>query len=167
MVIAKLILNIEFLDPLLETHKITKEFNIELVPTLIPRPIIKVTTNELIMGKVNKVYIKLLKTFNYSIRSVELSLTSTGNIVLLNQTRIYVGGIEPNSEKDVVLSIYAPSMVSGSGAISITVSYIDEGSGNYESFKLTKSFLLRGLVEIELVDVSVIPEEPSPGQPFS
>ena len=167
VVVAKVVLSIEFLDPLLETYRITKEFNIELMPTSIPRPIIKVATNELVMGKVNKVYIKLLNKFNYSIRSVELSLASTGNIVLLNQTRIYVGDIEPNSEKDVVLSVYAPSTVSSSGAISITVSYIDERSGNYESFKLTKSFLLRGLVEIELVDVSVIPEEPSPGQPFS
>ena len=108
-----------------------------------------------------------MNTCNFTIRDVELALTPSGNVVFLNETIIRIGDVQAGISKDIYLSIYVPSSSGNSASLSISATYINEESGMYETLKQVKSFLLRGLIEITLTDVAVIPERPSPGQPFS
>ena len=164
---VKLVLKLTYVDPLANTRSLSKSFNIELLPISTAYLRVSVSPTELVIGRKNYVFINLSNPMDHSVEGVEVSLSTSPHLLLLNESRIYLGSLGPNSWRLLKLLVYVPSTASTSSSIILSIKYLDSVSGIMKSFTTSKTLLLRGIINLTLTDVAVIPETPVPGQPFS
>ncbi len=164
---VKLVIKLTYVDPLANTHLVSKSVNIELLPTSTAYLRVLVSPTELVIGRENYIFINLSNPMNHSVEGIEVSLSTSPHLLLLNESRLYLGSLGPNSWRLLKLLAYVPSTASTSSSIILSIKYLDSVSGVMKSFTTSRTLLLRGIINLTLTDVAVIPETPLPGQPFS
>ncbi len=165
--VGKVVTKLTYLDPLANTHVVSESFSIELIPRSTGYLRVSVGPTELVIGRENYVFLNISNPLNHLVEGVEVTLSTTAHLLLLNESRLYVGELGPNSLRSIKLLVYVPSTASTSASLIINVKYLDSSSGVINSFTTSRTLLLRGVINLTLTDVAVIPESPVPGQPFS
>jgi len=123
---------------------------------------------EIVVGKSSKVYIDLVNTGNYTLSDIELTLTPDISLKVFGSTTLYVETLNPKENKRFETEIYVPSATTVTAAtLTATSKYVDSNLLITRSRSQQLSVLLRGLIEVSLTDLAVIPSAPVPGSPFS
>ncbi|MCS7096983.1 MAG: hypothetical protein NZ926_00640 [Candidatus Methanomethylicia archaeon] len=122
---------------------------------------------ELYIGRMNKVNLKVTNTANSNLKNTKISVSTDVLLKIFGSTTIYVEEIESKQTIEFPMDIYVPQTTSATGTITISISYYDSEKQISRSETRQFTVLLRGLIEIVLTDVTVIPANPRPGSPFS
>jgi len=123
---------------------------------------------EIVGGKSNEVYIDLVNTGNYTLSDIELTLTPDVSLKIFGSTTLYVETLNSKERKRFETEIYVPSATTVTTAtLTATSKYVDSNLLITRSRSQQLSVLLRGLIEVSLTDLAVIPSAPVPGSPFS
>jgi len=123
---------------------------------------------EIVVGKSSKIYIDLVNAGNYTLSDIELTLTPDISLKIFGSTTLYVETLSPKESKRFETEIYVPPATTlTSAALTATYMYVDSNLLITQSRSQQLSVLLRGLIEVSLTDLAVIPSAPVPGSPFS
>ncbi len=130
-----------------------------------PRILVNASTDMLKVGEEND--IGLIVSTPEGASSVELIVQpQSGQVAVLGSNYYWLGDLKAGDARTVGLKIYVPSGSSKVTALQVKVYYTSpEGERSYDSRLLY--FVDVGSVKLELVDYSVVPSHPQPGQPFS
>jgi len=123
---------------------------------------------ELSMGKSSKLYIVLKNTGDYNLSEISITLTPDSILKIFGPTDLYIDKLSPKESKRIETEVYIPSTtVTPTCSLTVVATYVNEDFWSSESESHRFDILLRGLIEISLTDVAVIPSTPRSGSPFS
>jgi len=129
---------------------------------------LNVDPKELIIGKSSKVYLELENSGNHVLSDVTLDLSPDAVLKIFGSITLHIDRLEPGEIKRVYTEMYVPPTTSAqTSSLTVTVTYFDEDLGIVQNDDQRLTMLLRGLIEISLTDVAVIPSTPHSGSPFS
>ncbi|MFQ6135365.1 MAG: hypothetical protein ACE5KU_06105, partial [Nitrososphaerales archaeon] len=136
--------------------------------TGIPPLALKVEPKELIIGKSSKTYLELMNTGNHILSDVKLTLSPDNILKIFGPTILQIDRLDPEESLQVEVEIYVPSTTTApTASVTVTATYLDEDLWITQSESHKLNVLLRGLIDISLTDVAVIPSTPRVGGPFS
>lgn len=136
--------------------------------TLISPLTLSLETRELLVGKSSKVYIEAANNGSSKLSGIKLSLSSDAGMRIFGNTTLYFDSLIPGETKHVNTEIYVPSTTTATTAVmSVAMTYLDEKLGIVRTDSQQLSMLLRGLIDLSLTDVAVIPSPATSGRPFS
>ena len=167
--ISRLTVVATYLDPLGGEHSDTRYIYLRILP---PEPTVGISVkplvNELTIGKASRLCIEVRNNGTHTLKGLSIDVEPSQVGVVLGTPRFFIDVLRGGEAKRLCLEVYVPANV-GASTMRVTVSgsYLDEDLGATQSFTDRFSVLLRGHIELSLVDFAVIPEKPSPGQPFS
>lgn len=123
---------------------------------------------EISSGTVNNVSILFLNKGSYEVKDLRVTVSiPLAQAVLLNSDGTWsIGSINPDELKEITLSIYPQLTATTSVQVTLSIAYYDE-YGTFRQEVRSINLLVRGLVNIELIDVSIAPDKIVSGQPFS
>ena len=135
-----------------------------------PVPVLAVNLDPrtLSIGRSSKAYIELRNTGNHSLSEIKLTLSPDAVLKVFGPTVLYVDRLGPGESKRIETEVYVPSTTTATtGTLTIATAYVDEELWLSQSENNIVSILLRGLIEISLTDIAIIPATPVVGSPFS
>jgi hypothetical protein len=141
-----------------------------LVRGVVPIPPlhISVEPEELTIGRSEDLKIRVRASEERGLRDIRLDLSPDAIMKLFGESRFTIESLGPGEEKALRLRVYIPSTAaSATTTLTITATYLKDGSETVESESWRLNVLLRGLIEISLTDLAVIPSNPRPGSAFS
>lgn len=124
--------------------------------------------NEVTIGKSNKVHIDLFNTGDRRLSEIRLTLSPDNILKIFGSTNLYLDTLGPKDHLRIETEVYVPSTaITPTASLAVTVTYLDDDLWMTYTESSLLSVLLRGLIEITMTDVAVIPSAPHPGGPFS
>jgi len=160
--VASISLNLSYKDEVgsLRSENLLLSFLINLKPKTSPLSI-KVEPDTLMAGKINNFTLTLYTSD--TIKSVFISFSSP-QMTLLEPESIQLDNLKVGEEFKFKAKVYVPSLTTAS--LQLNIKYYDKNNLlNQEVRNL--GFLIKGLIDIKLTDYSIIPDNPSLGEPFS
>lgn len=138
----------------------------EIGPSMSPIAL-AVQPTTLTTGKLNDLNITVSNIGDSSIRKLSVSFAfSGGQITWLQPDLVQSETLLPGQSITIHAEVYAPPTVAASTVLQISLKYYDTNNILNQEIR-SVGLLSKGIIDIELVDFSVIPEQPSPGQVFS
>ncbi|MEM4311657.1 MAG: hypothetical protein QXX95_04645 [Nitrososphaerales archaeon] len=117
----------------------------------------------LIAGKVNNMTFTLSNNGSYALRS--LSLTFSGlQLTWLEPEFIQLDILKPKESINIQAKAYAPILTTSN--LQVNVKFYDENDILNQEVR-NFGLLIKGIVDIRLTEYSLVPENPSVGEPFS
>jgi len=123
---------------------------------------------ELIIGKSSKVCLELKNIGSQVLSEIKLVVSPDAILKIFGRNTLYINRLEPGERGQIYTEIYVPPATTApTASLTLMVTYHDEDLGIVQSNDEKLSMLLRGLIEIRLTDIAVIPSTPRVGSPFS
>jgi hypothetical protein len=139
---------------------------IEVTPTSSPLAI-ELKPESLVSGTVNNQTLTLRNTGLTRLETVSASFSFPGSAATLLEPDIYqTTAIAPGKSVIVGVRAYVSSAAAASVVLQVSLKYYDERQVLTQETR-SLGLLSRGVIDLKLVDYSVIPDTPYPGQIFS
>jgi len=167
--IVSLNLDVNYLGPRDVTYSFSETLQLPVKPFNPETPLVlSLEPKELAIGKSSKVYIDLWNTGDHNLSEIRLVLSPDDILKIFGPTSLYVDRLKPGDHYRIETEMYVPSTgMTTTASLAATVTYLDDDLWMTQSESDLLTLLLRGLIEISVTDVAVIPSSPRPGGPFS
>jgi len=127
-----------------------------------------VDSEELSIGKSTIVNIDLKNVADRNLSEIQLTLSPDNTLKLLGSTVFYIDTLLPGENRSLEIEAYVPTTTAAlTASLTTILTYFDEGTWSSYSETQQINMLLRGLIEISLTDLAIIPNTPRPENPFS
>lgn len=128
---------------------------------------LSVQPSTLTSGKVNNLTLAISNTGSYQITRLTATFSFPGAQINWLQPDIFQAqAIPPGQNATVQARVYAPPLSTTTTTLQVSLKYYDNNNVlNTETRSL--GLLARGAVQLTLVDLSTVPQNPTPGQIFS
>lgn len=134
----------------------------------IPPLSISVEPEELTIGKSGDLHLRVRASGDRGLNDIRIDLSPDATLKVFGESRFKIDRLGPGEEKALRARIYVPATATAATTtLTVTATYLKEGSEVVESESWRLNMLLRGLIEISLTDMAVIPSNPRPGSAFS
>jgi len=169
MVPSKVTVQITYKDTSGRTHVETKTLTLAIMPkTVESKLLVKISPEELQIGRENEAVLKITNISAHPIEGIEVAIESSPPTKVFGSTRKYIGHLDPGREIEYPVRIYVPATLTvATTTLNAVLSYLDPDSGSVKTDSFNLSVLLRGFIDLKMVDYAVVPKKPSPSQPFS
>lgn len=128
---------------------------------------IKVVPTTLVAGKLNDIDVLLTNTGNTAVKSLSVTFSFlSSQVTWLTPDVFQVERILPGETVTVKGRAYNPPTATTSTTMQISIKYYDE-SGNIYQESRSVGVLSQGMIELKVIDTTILPEKPSQGQIFS
>ncbi|MEM2893747.1 MAG: hypothetical protein QW486_06360 [Candidatus Bathyarchaeia archaeon] len=134
----------------------------------IPPISISVEPEELTIGKSGDLHLRVRASEGRGLNDIRIDLSPDATLKVFGESRFKIDHLGPGEEKTLKARVYVPATATAATTtLTVTATYLKEGSEVVESESWRLNMLLRGLIEISLTDMAVIPSNPRPGSAFS
>jgi hypothetical protein len=165
---ATLTMAISYLDSSSVQRSDSRSFGltIEIIPTSSPLAI-ELEPETLVAGTVNNLTVTLRNVGLTRLETLSASFSFPGSAATLLEPDIYqTHAIAPGESVVVRVRAYVSSAATASVVLQVSLKYYDERQILTQETR-SLGLLSRGVIDLKLVDYSVIPDTPYPGQIFS
>ncbi len=141
-----------------------------LIKGVVPIPplSISVEPEELTIGKSGDLHLRVRASGDRGLNDIRIDLSPDVTLKVFGESRFKIDHLGQGEEKTLRAKIYVPATATAATTtLTVTATYLKEGSEVVESESWRLNMLLRGLIEISLTDMAVIPSNPRPGSAFS
>jgi hypothetical protein len=128
---------------------------------------ISIEPGTLTAGSVNNLTLTLSNNGNTGMHTISASYSFPGSqVTLLAPDISQIASIEAGNSSKIAIRVFAPTTTASSVLLQVSLKYYDD-NGVLTQETRTIGLLSKGIIDLELVDYSVIPKSPSTGQIFS
>ena len=118
-------------------------------------------------GSVSNLTLTLSNHGNMGMHTISASYSFPGSqVTLLAPDISQIASIEAGNSSKIAISVFAPTTTASSVLLQVSLKYYDD-NGILTQETRTIGLLSKGIIDLELVDYSVIPKSPPTGQIFS
>ncbi|MEM2875705.1 MAG: carboxypeptidase regulatory-like domain-containing protein [Candidatus Bathyarchaeia archaeon] len=166
---SKVTAQITYEDSFSRKYVKNMDLSLVVVPKKVePKVYVEISPEELQIGKENAATLKILNKGASPVRGLEVNLESSPPIKIFGSSRIYVDYMDSDDVGEDKVRAYVPATsTTDTATLTVLLSYLDPDVGSVTRDSFSFSILLRGFIELRLVDYAVVPKKPIPGQPFS
>lgn len=128
---------------------------------------IKVNPTTLVAGKLNDIEVLLTNTGDKAVKSLSMAFSfPSSQVIWLTPDVFQAEKISAGETVTVKGRAYNPPTAITSTTLQMSIKYYDE-SGNLYQETRSVGILSQGIIELKVIDTTVLPEKPSQGQIFS
>ena len=166
---SKVTLQITYQDMSGKSYVETKALSLAVVPkTVESKLLVELSPEELQTGRENEATLKITNISAHPIEGIEVVIESSPPTKVFGSTRKYINRLDPGKEVEYSVRIYVPAtLTAATTTLNAVLSYLDPELDSVKTDSFSLSVLLRGFIDLKMVDYAVVPKKPSPGQPFS
>lgn len=166
---SKVTVQVSYRDSFGRSYVENAVFTLLVVPREVERKVrVEIIPEEFQIGKENEAVVKVTNTGPSPVIGLEINLEGSPPTRVFGSSRIYVDSLKPNETREYRVRIYVPATAAAATTtIGVMLSYLDTELGLVTTDSLSFSMLLRGFIELKMVDYAAVPKSPRPGQPFS
>jgi uncharacterized repeat protein (TIGR01451 family) len=128
---------------------------------------INVNPTTLVAGKLNDIEVLLTNTGDTTIKGLSITFSfPSSQVTWLTPDMFKAEKISPRETVAIRGRTYNPPTATTSTIMQMNIKYYDE-SGNLYQESRSVGMLSQGIIELKVIDTTILPEKPSPGQIFS
>jgi uncharacterized repeat protein (TIGR01451 family) len=128
---------------------------------------INVNPTTLVAGKLNDIEVLLTNTGDTAIKGLSITFSfPSSQVTWLTPDMFKAEKISPRETVTIKGRAYNPPTATTSTIMQMNIKYYDE-SGNLYQESRSVGMLSQGIIELKVIDTTILPEKPSPGQIFS
>jgi len=148
-----------------ETRSIT--FFVSAKPRELLSPLdVRVSPTVIYSGMVNNVTLVVRNVGGSVLNALTVELLQSGTATWISDAVLSVESLQPNEERRFSVGLFVPSDAPTSLTLNVGVRYY--GPDNVQKSEQRQlGVLVKGIRKFEIVDYTVLPERPAPGQTFS
>lgn len=128
---------------------------------------ITANATELTIASINNVAIKLRNTGSEVIEGISYRITSGSALNIIGANDGYISTLKPGESVTINVPIYVTLTSTYTSNIVLSLTYTDKSLGSVRNEDKTFTLLLRGKVDLRVIDYVVMPTAVSVGQTFS
>jgi len=167
--ITKVSIYLSYYDVVNQVYSETYSINVGVEPkTPVSRLQVSLSSNELTAGELSNVRLRVQNIGDDVAEGINLRISAGTALSVIGGSEYYISSLKPNEYVEVNVPIYVtPATGQYTSSLTISLTYLDRSTGASRSEDKVVTLLLRGKVDLRVVDYTVMPSSVAPGQIFS